>query len=268
MARLARFVLGGLCEVWIFDVLAPFSVQCGLACQAANMGAASATPGPRVHGLPPYFDTQEGWSSTASSVAEAVSVAAVSVAEEPEADAVLVDVAFDDDEPHEPEPNPSEPPEPEEPLEEPEGPDGTEEADENPFHQKAVELVPGVWLGIDPAVGTTEPAGEPSQEVGGRGANGPLKSPSVPDKLCRSSAPSICSVSLANACSQAKRLNSLQGAGRGMSTSELARDWPMALGVFCFPPGHRHRCQFSRQRVQLGLRGRGESEDPSEPSET
>ena len=84
-----------------------------------------------------------------------------------------MDVAFDDDEPHEPEPNPSEPPEPEEPLEEPEGPDGTEEADENPFHQKAVELVPGVWLGIDPTVGTTEPAGEPasepSQEVGGGG---------------------------------------------------------------------------------------------------
>ena len=47
-------------------------------------------------------------------------------------------------------------------------------------------------------------------------------------------------------------LNSLQGAGRGMSTSELARDWPMALGAFCFPPGPRHRRQFSRQRVQLG----------------
>jgi hypothetical protein len=173
VARLARFVLGGLCEVWIFDVLAPFSVQCGLACQAENMGAASATPGGhRVHGLPPYFDTQVGWSSTASSVAEAVSVAAVSVAEEPEADSVLVDVAFDDDEPHEPEPNPSEPPEPEEPLEEPEGPDGMEE-EEEPFHQKAVELVPGVWLGIDPAVGTTEPASEPSQVVGGGGQTDP-----------------------------------------------------------------------------------------------
>ena len=47
-------------------------------------------------------------------------------------------------------------------------------------------------------------------------------------------------------------LSSLQGAGRGMSTSELARDWPMALGAFCFPPGPRHRRQFSRQRVQLG----------------
>ena len=178
VARLARFVLGGLCEVWIFDVLAPFSVQCGLACQAENMAAASATSGHRVHGLPPYFDNQVGWSSEASSVSGAVSVAAVSVAEEPGADAVLVDVAFDDDEPHEPEPNPSEPPEPEEPLEEPEGPDGMEE-DENPFHQKAVELVPGVWLGSSSAVGTTEPAGEPSQEVGG-GANGPLKSPSPP----------------------------------------------------------------------------------------
>ena len=177
VARLARFVLGGLCEVWIFDVLAPFSVQCGLACQAENMAAAPATSGHRVHGLPPYFDNQVGWSSEASSVSGAVSVAAVSVAEEPGADAVLVDVAFDDDEPHEPEPNPSEPPEPEEPLEEPEGPDGMEE-DENPFHQKAVELVPGVWLGSSSAVGTTEPAGEPSQEVGGGGgANGPLMSP-------------------------------------------------------------------------------------------
>ena len=241
VARLARFVLGGLCEVWIFDVLAPFSVQCGLACQAENMAAAPATSGHRVHGLPPYFDNQVGWSSEASSVSGAVSVAAVSVAEEPGADAVLVDVAFDDDEPHEPEPNPSEPPEPEEPLEEPEGPDGMEDEEfPLPFHQKAVELVPGTWLGIDPAVGPTEPAAEPSQEVGG-GANGPLKSPSVPDKLCRSSAPSIFSVSLANACSQAKMLNSLQGAGRWMSTSELARDWPMALGFFCFPPGHRHR---------------------------
>ena len=176
VARLARFVLGGLCEVWIFDVLAPFSVQCGLACQAENMAAAPATSGHRVHGLPPYFDNQVGWSSEASSVSGAVSVAAVSVAEEPGADAVLVDVAFDDDEPHEPEPNPSEPPEPEEPLEEPEGPDGMEE-DENPVHQKAVELVPGVWLGSSSAVGTTEPAGEPSQEVGGGGANGPLMSP-------------------------------------------------------------------------------------------
>ena len=170
VARLARFVLGGLCEVWIFDVLAPFSVQCGLACQAANMAAASATPVPTFHGLPPYFDNQVGWSSTASSVEEAVSVAAVAVAEGPEADAVvaLVDVAFDGDEPHEPEPQPSEPPEPEEP---PEGPDVMEE-DENPLHQKAVELIPGVWLGNDPAVGTTEPAGEPSQEVGGGGGGG------------------------------------------------------------------------------------------------
>ena len=159
VARLARFVMGGLCEVWIFDVLAPFSVQCGLACQAEMMEAAAATFRHPFHSLQPAFDYQEGWSSS-----EAVSVAADAVAEEPGADAVMVDVAFDDDEPQEPEPNPSEPPEPEEPLGEPEGPDAE---DEHPFHQKAIELIPGVWLGTDSAVDTTEPAGEPSQEVGG-----------------------------------------------------------------------------------------------------
>ena len=155
-------------------MLAPFSVQCGLACQAENMAAAPATSGHRVHGLPPYFDNQVGWSSEASSVSGAVSVAAVSVAEEPGADAVLVDVAFDDDEPHEPEPNPSEPPEPEEPLEEPDGPDAAE-AVEEPSPKECFELIPGVWLGTTPD-DPSEPAAEPLQEEVG-GAHGPLMSP-------------------------------------------------------------------------------------------
>ena len=118
VARLARFVLGGLCGVWIFDVLAPFSVQCGLACQVTPVvqllsaaEAAEAAAGAPWHVPPADFDYQEGWSSE-ESVADPV--AEDPVEEDIDADASwVVPATLDDDGPTEPEPHPTEPPEPE-----------------------------------------------------------------------------------------------------------------------------------------------------------